>query len=95
LSNSSYVKGRSREYGAMRRLREMGALDVSRSYGSHGMFDIRAVFPDHVRLIQVKGSYMTRREFTGLKKFSHQLTCNQIKVEIWRYRNRKLEIQVL
>jgi len=32
----------------------MGALDVQRAGGSLGMFDLWAVFPDHLKLIQVK-----------------------------------------
>jgi len=76
----------------MRALRRMGALDVTRSYGSHGLFDVRAVFPDHVKLIQVKKDRLGRRELKRLKSFRKKLTTEAVKVEVWMYPERTLKV---
>ena len=87
--NKNYVHGRAREYHAMRTLSKLGALDVKRSYGSHGLFDIYAVFPDHVSLIQVKSSkYIRPGELAGLKDFAAKITSRAISVELWQYQGR-------
>ncbi|MBI2184993.1 MAG: hypothetical protein HYU39_08565 [Thaumarchaeota archaeon] len=48
----------------------MGALEVTRSYGSCGLIDVRAAFPDHVRSIQVKGRKIGLKELVQLKQFA-------------------------
>ena len=46
--------GRAAELDAEQELREDGALLVVRPQGSKGLFDLVAVYPTFVRLIQVK-----------------------------------------
>lgn len=50
---TNYTKGRAREYRTMRILEKAG-FDCMRTSGSHGMFDVIAVSPNLLRLIQVK-----------------------------------------
>ncbi|MGC9209631.1 MAG: hypothetical protein ACP5GH_07345 [Nitrososphaeria archaeon] len=54
------------EQGIQGRLQaeEGEALEVQRSYGSHTLFDIRAVFPNRV-LIQVKKDRIGKDELRG------------------------------
>ena len=66
-----------------KRLLEMGALWVVRSYGSHGLFDLTAVFPDHVRLIQVKKDYIHPKEKKALAEFAEKVKAGNISVEVW------------
>ena len=56
MSNAAYEKGRKREAKTRRWLETQGALDVGRYAGSHGLFDLCAVFPTHVTLVQVKSN---------------------------------------
>lgn len=81
--SSNYVKGRAREYRVKKRLYEEGALWVVRSYGSHGLFDLTAVFPDCVRLIQVKKDYLHPKEKKALKDFAGKVKAGNISVEVW------------
>ena len=91
--NRNYIKGRAREYGAIRRLRDSGALWVVRSYGSHGLFDITAVFQTHTLLIQVKKDRIGKEEMERLKKFAANLdTSADIFVQVWIYKDRKLHV---
>jgi hypothetical protein len=70
----------------------MGALEVTRSYGSHGLFDVRAIFPDHVKLIQVKKDRLGKTEMKQLKAFRNMLTTEAVKVEVWMYPDRTLKV---
>ena len=80
---SNYTKGRAREYRVKKKLHEEGALWVVRSYGSHGLFDLTAVFPDHVRLIQVKKDYIHPKERKALEEFAGRVEAGNIWVEVW------------
>ena len=73
----------------------MGALYVQRSYGSHGVFDLIAVFPDHVRLIQVKRTYIPKWEMKRLKDFAQKMRNPNCHVELWSYPRRRLVIDRL
>jgi len=79
----NYTRGRAREYRVKKRLLEEGALWVVRSYGSHGLFDLTAVFPDHVRLIQVKKDYIHPKERKALEEFAGNVEAENISVEVW------------
>jgi len=80
---SNYTKGRAREYRVKKKLLEEGALWVVRSYGSHGLFDLTAVFSDHVRLIQVKKDYIHPKERKALEEFAGRVQAGNISVEVW------------
>ncbi|MEM3670653.1 MAG: hypothetical protein QW767_02795 [Thermoprotei archaeon] len=92
VGNRNYVRGRAREYGVKRKLLAMGALWVVRSYASKGLFDLTAVFPDHVRLIQVKKSYINPREKAQLEDFAMKVTHPSIFVELWISNNRRYRV---
>jgi len=79
----NYTRGRAREYRVKKKLLEMGALWVVRSYGSHGLFDLTAVFPDCVRLIQVKKKYINPKEKKALAEFATKVKAGNISVEVW------------
>jgi Holliday junction resolvase len=80
---SNYTRGRAREYRIKKKLLMEGALWVVRSYGSHGLFDLTAVFPDCVRLIQVKKKYIHPRERRALADFAKKVKAGNISVEVW------------
>ena len=80
---SNYTRGRAREYRIRKKLLKEGALWVVRSYGSHGLFDLTAVFPDCVRLIQVKKRYIHPRERRVLAEFAEKVKAGNISVEVW------------
>ena len=94
---ANYLKGRDREYYVVNRLRNEGALIAKRSYGSKGPIDVLAVFPDCVRLVQVKKNGIRREELIALKKFASRITSKSIKVELWIFRGsgRNVSISVL
>ena len=50
---SNYDKG-ARQENQLKKIKEAEGAYVMRSAGSHGVFDIIAVYPDRVELIQVK-----------------------------------------
>ena len=79
----NYTRGRAREYRVKKKLFGEGALWVVRSYGSHGLFDLTAVFPDHVRLIQVKKDYIHPKERKALEEFAGRVEAENISVEVW------------
>ncbi len=56
--NPQYRTGRNAEYYVASKLRKLGASLVFRSAGSHGFFDLIAIFPKkrQIWLIQVKTS---------------------------------------
>ena len=51
---NNYKKGRAYEYMLIQRLKYKGAIEVKRMAGSHGIFDIYALFWDRVELYQAK-----------------------------------------
>ena len=91
---SNYTKGRAREYRVKKKLLEEGALWVVRSYGSHGLFDLTAVFPNCVRLIQVKKDYLHPKEKKALEEFARRLRAKNISVEVW-FTQPKLKVLTL
>lgn len=80
---------------AIKELKRMKATTVTHSGGSLGPFDIIAVFPNHVKLIQVKSSKYDlspdeRKALTMLDVPPY------VSIELWLYRKRKpFEIEVL
>lgn len=89
---SNYLRGRDREYYVMRKLNKSGAVLVKRFYGSKGPVDVVAVFPDQVKLIQVKKDRINREELDELKTFASFITSPDISVEVWVFRKRRLSI---
>ena len=53
MPSRSYVRGRRAEYEAMEHL-VMQGFQVARMAGSHGPFDLVAIGPQTVKLVQVK-----------------------------------------
>ncbi len=66
-----------------------------RSYASKGLFDLTAVFPDRVSLIQVKKSYISTEERHELEEFAKRLKSKFISVELWSSANGRFEIEKL
>ncbi|MEM0121048.1 MAG: hypothetical protein QW514_05350 [Thermoprotei archaeon] len=93
--NRNYVKGRAREYRVIRRLLREGAVWVVRSYASHGPVDITAVFPDVVRLIQVKKDYLPPKERRELEGLALSFTAKNIQVEVWTSKNGRFQVEVI
>ena len=54
MANRQYTKGIYYERRTIALCLSMGAVDARRTAGSHGAYDVIAIFPDHVKLIQVK-----------------------------------------
>ena len=52
---SNYRKGANKERFVVNFLKEMGYV-VIRASGSHGLFDVVAISPEEIKLIQVKSS---------------------------------------
>lgn len=60
MPNANYLSGRLREYKALKELRDAGWI-CGRSAGSHGLFDIWAVHPEHGALfLQIKSTKVGR-----------------------------------
>ena len=83
LGNHNYRKGRAREYRVKKKLLGSGALWVVRSYGSHGLFDLTAVFPDHVELIQVKKDRIPKEEMQRLEEFASRIVAPNVHVLLY------------
>ena len=90
---TNYERGRAKEYRTISILRRRGALWVQRSYGSKGIFDVFALFPDRSVYIQVKSSktkaVISEEEVKVLKEFARKITTPNIHIEIWMYHGRK------
>lgn len=86
MPNRSYEKGRRREYRAIALLEASGAL-ACRTAGSHSLFDVIAVTPAQIRLIQLKAGdeYLSGvdRERLELLKVPANVTK-----EVWRWPDR-------
>jgi Holliday junction resolvase-like predicted endonuclease len=93
--NRNYVKGRAREYRVIKRLHREGAVWVVRSYASHGPIDITAVFPDCVRLIQVKKDYLPPKERRALEGLALSLSAQNIQVEVWLAKKGRFQVEVI
>jgi hypothetical protein len=79
----------------IRKLLKQGAIWVVRSYGSHGPVDITAIFPDHVKLIQVKKNYVSPKERKLLEGFAASFKAQNIKVELWISKNGRFSVQTV
>ena len=66
----------------------MGASLVVRSAGSHGSMDLVGVFPDHIKLVQVKSS---KYDLTVKDKVTLSIMPRPdcARIELWVYRARK------
>lgn len=86
MPNANYCAGRRFEWETCHALRKMGAQAV-RSAGSHGSWDITAVFPGVVLLVQVKrmkrGKTIPHEEYAGLIKLE---APPGVRKEVWVYR---------
>ena len=84
MVSTPYTRGRSREYQALRKLREEGWL-CSRSAASHGPVDIFAGREGRVLMVQVKSgkSRASKAERETLKLWG---AAFRGRVEIWRFR---------
>jgi len=74
---------------------DQGASAVFRTRGSHGAFDIIAVFPTHVKLIQAKSGqqYVSELEREAMQEIRVPANCSK---EIWRFPDRKpLRVEIL
>ena len=87
MVSTPYTRGRSREYQALRKLREEGWL-CSRSAASHGPVDIFAGREGRVLMVQVKSgkSRASKAERETLKLWG---AAFRGRVEIWRFRKGK------
>ncbi|MDG7023031.1 MAG: hypothetical protein JRN45_00760 [Nitrososphaerota archaeon] len=94
MSRSNYLKGRDREYYVVGKLRQAGALLVKRSYASKGPVDLIAVFPDTVRLVQVKKNGIPRAELEALQEFASKITSDAVKVELWVFKGKGHGVEV-
>ena len=87
MASTPYTRGRSREYQALRKLREEGWL-CSRSAASHGPVDIFAGKNGEVLMVQVKSGKgrATPEERKTLVDWGKAYRGT---VEIWKYRKGK------
>ena len=77
---TNYEKGANAEREA-KSLLEMLGYQVMRSAGSHGIWDIVACHPTHVRLIQVKvEGAMTPAEHESIELYIEPPFCSK---EVW------------
>ncbi len=66
---TNYEKGRRREYQVIRTMEAAGFYCI-RAAGSHGLFDVVAIGPNELRLIQVKANQMaSQAEQESLREF--------------------------
>ena len=91
---TNYERGRAAEYRATAALRKLGYL-VTRSASSKGAFDLVAVGPNDIRLVQVKlGRAISRKEFEHLKQLSKEYTRDLVYIEVWWYPGNRQRCQV-
>lgn len=87
MVSTPYTRGRSREYQALRKLREEGWL-CSRSAASHGPVDIFAGKNGRILMVQVKsGKGRASKEEREILKFWGKTFRGR--VEIWKFRKGK------
>ena len=92
MANSNYARGRAYEYRAAATLRDEGYL-VTRSSSSKGAFDLIAVGPTDIRLIQVKSgrSKINKKELDHLKSLT---VPDCATIEVWHYPGNRKRLQV-
>ncbi len=80
---SNYSKGRKREYDVMDILKKAG-YQCLRTAGSHGMWDVIAIGPSNIRLIQVKlNRTPTPAERRAIEEFR---VAPRTTKEVWMFR---------
>ncbi len=85
MPNRNYIRGRQREYRVMNMLEDLGYICV-RAAGSKGMFDVVAIGPKDIRLVQVKlNRNASPKEKAILKDFDAH-PGNVVK-EIWLFKD--------
>ena len=78
----------------MKILKKQGAIWLRRSYGSHGLFDVTAVFPDKTLLIQVKSNWISKNELAALYAFAKRIKTGNIHVEVWKFRKPRIAPEI-
>ena len=83
MAITKYIRGRTKEYAAKELLQKEG-FDVIRASSSKGIFDLVAIKPYLVRLIQVKSVKTKYSSFAKEIKFlkSYQVP-NSVSIELW------------
>jgi len=94
-------KGRRNEYKTIHVLEEEGYYCV-RSAGSKGLFDIIAIRPNDIKMIQVKTNRKpTKQEVDKLWTFGGDYLidnsgeCTHIETWLWKDKQKKPEIEVI
>ena len=62
MTNKNYLRGRSREYRTMNKLKEIGYKIVLRSAGSHSPIDVVGIKDNEIRLIQCKPKSLSEKK---------------------------------
>ena len=93
MVSTPYFRGRSREYQVLHTLRKKGWL-CSRSAASHGPVDVFAAKNGRVLIIQVKSgsARFSQKENKVLRDWAKAYNA---RAEIWRFRHRKIEKEVI
>ena len=82
---NSSAKGARQERRAMKSLEQQG-YQCTKAGASLGVFDIVAIHPTHVRLIQVKSNRRPRsHEMELIEEFPCPMICSK---EVWVYKDR-------
>lgn len=93
---TQYRKGRRAEYAARDILHDDGYPVVLRTAGSHGIVDLVAIQPGHVRLVQVKSTAKLRPSYAAeldeLRAWQVPDCCVK---ELWVWLRRKREWLVM
>ncbi|RLE85092.1 MAG: hypothetical protein DRJ41_01910 [Thermoprotei archaeon] len=92
---SNYRKGRYAEYRLMDYLRRLGAVYVTRSAGSHTLFDVVALFPNgEVWFIQVKRGKARFKEKREIEELGKKVRGEKIVFVLARYDKGKWYLDV-
>lgn len=67
---------------------------MKRAWGSKGIFDCWAVFPDRMVLIQCKSNYCSKQEWAILYDFAKKIKADNIKVEVWFFRKPRIPPEI-
>ena len=85
---NKYAKGANFERQIKKDLEKEGAIQVFRTAGSHSPYDLIALYPDYVELIQCKASYyVPKKERDKLEKESKKLSGTY---DVWLVYKNKL-----
>ena len=84
MPNKNRRKGDSYEYRARDDLYREGAIEVHRAAGSFGVFDLWALFSDHIKLISVKSTLVEATNYAHeIQKISDVDVPGFCKKELW------------